>query len=238
MTLRRKTLLIIAGTFYGVIILLFFISSNILLESYTDLEKQSARRDVERVMTAYSQELSNLETTAAEWATWDDTYHFIADHNEAYIRSHLTDGTFTALSLNLMLYMDISRQIVFSKAFDLEEEEEIPLPQSIPKYLAGHDFLVTHRDAETSYAGIIALPDEWCTIQYRTPFGVQRQPALDAIEADRELLANKTALPDWGSRLPFKFLELNGLRTTDRSVARSARCFTRSCPLRARRGPG
>ena len=159
MTLRRKTLLIIAGTFYGVIILLFFISRNILLESYTDLEKQSAQRDVERVLTAYSQELSNLETTAADWATWDDTYHFIADHNEEYIRSNLTDSTFTALSLNLMLYMDTSRQIVFSKAFNLEEEEEIPLPQSIPKYLAGHDFLVTHQDTGTSYAGIIALPE-------------------------------------------------------------------------------
>jgi len=158
MTLRRKTLLIIAGTFYGVIILLFFISRNILLESYTDLEKQSTQRDVERVLTAYSQELSNLETTAADWAAWDDTYHFIADHNEEYIRSNLTDSTFTALSLNVMLYMDTSRQIVFSKAFNLEEEEEIPLPQSIPEYLAGHDFLVTHQDTETSYAGIIVLP--------------------------------------------------------------------------------
>ena len=159
MTLRRKTLLIIAGTFYGVIILLFFISSNILLESYTDLEKQSTQRDVERVITAYSQELSNLKTTSADWATWDDTYHFIADHNEEYIRSNLTDSTFTALSLNLMLYMDTSRQIIFSKAFDLEEEEEIPLPQSISEYLAGHDFLVTHQDTGTSYAGIIALPE-------------------------------------------------------------------------------
>jgi adenylate cyclase len=81
MTLRRKTLLIIAGTFYGVIILLFFISRNILLESYTDLERQSTQRDVERVLTAYSQELSNLEITAADWAAWDDTYHFVADHN-------------------------------------------------------------------------------------------------------------------------------------------------------------
>jgi len=159
MTLRRKTLLIIAGTFYGVIILLFFISRNILLESYTDLERQSTQRDVERVLTAYSQEISNLETTARDWAAWDDTYHFVADRNEEYIRSNLTDSTFTALSLNLILYMDASRQLVFGKAFNLEEEEETPLPQSISEYLAGHDFLVTHKDTESSYAGIIILPE-------------------------------------------------------------------------------
>ncbi len=159
MTLRRKTLLIIAGTFYGVIILLFFISRNILLESYTDLERHSTQRDVERVLTAYSQEISNLRATAADWAKWDDTYNFVADPNEEYIRSNLTGSTFTALSLNLMLYVDTSRQIVFGKAFNLEEEEEIPLPQSIPEYLAGHDFLGTQKDAGASYAGIIALPE-------------------------------------------------------------------------------
>ena len=159
MTLRRKTLLIIAGTFYGVIILLFFISRNILLESYADLERQSAHRDVERVLTAYSKEVSNLETTAADWASWDDTYDFISDRNEEYIRSNLTDSTFTALGLNLMLYMDTSKQIVYSKAFDLEEKEGIPLPQSIPEYLASHDFLVSYQDTEASHAGIIVLPE-------------------------------------------------------------------------------
>ena len=159
MTLRKKTLLIIAGTFYGVIILLFFISRNILLESYADLERQSTHRDVERVLAAYSQGLANLETTTADWAAWDDTYAFIAEPNEGYIRSNLTDSTFTQLGLNLMLYIDPSGQITFGKAFDLENEEEIPFPPSISTYLTEHDFLVTHRDAESSYAGTIVLPE-------------------------------------------------------------------------------
>ncbi len=159
MTLRRKTLLIIAGTFYGVIILLFFISRTILLESYADLEGQSTYRDVDRVLASYSQQLASLETTASDWAAWDDTYAFIADASEEYIRSNLTDSTFTGLGLNLMLYADSAGQIVFSKAFDLKNEEAIPLPQSIPDYLAGHEFLVNHKDTESSYAGTIILPE-------------------------------------------------------------------------------
>lgn len=159
MTLRRKTLLIIAGTFYGVIILLFFISRTILLESYTDLENQSTHRDVERVVTAYSQELSSLDTTVADWAAWDDTYAFIADPDEEYIRSNLIDSTFIELGLNLMLYIDSSGQTVFGKAFDLENEEEIPVPQSVSTYLTDHDFLVTHQDTESSYVGTIVLPE-------------------------------------------------------------------------------
>ena len=159
MTLRRKTLLIIAGTFYGVIILLFFISRNILLGSYAELEEQSTHRDLERVLASYSYELSNLKTTTADWSAWDDTYAFVADRNEDYIRSNLTDSTFTELGLHLMLYIDSSGQIVFGKAFDLKDEEQVPLPPSIPKYLAEHDFLVTHRDTESSYTGAIVLPE-------------------------------------------------------------------------------
>ena len=159
MTLRRKTLLIIAGTFYGVIILLFFISRNILLASYTDLENQSTQRDVERAATAYAQALSGLDTTTTEWAAWDDTYAFIADPNEEYIRSNLTESTFVELGLNLMLHIDSSGQTVFSKAFDLDSDEEMPLPPDITSYLARHDYLVAHQDTESRYTGTIILPE-------------------------------------------------------------------------------
>ncbi len=159
MTLRRKTLLIIAGTFYGVIILLFFLSRTILLESYTDLERQSTYRDVERVQASYSKELTSLEHTNCDRAAWDDTCEFINDANEEYIRSNLTDSTFVELGLNLMLYIDSSGQVVFSKAFDLESEEEMPLPPSISAYLADHDYLFTHQNTESRYTGAIVLPE-------------------------------------------------------------------------------
>ncbi len=159
MTLRRKTLLIIAGTFYGVIILLFFLSRNILLESYADLERQSIYRDVERVQASYSQQLASLEATNSDWAAWDDTYKFIDDANEDYIRSNLTDSTFIELGLNLMLYIDSPGQIVFSKAFDLENKEEIPLSPGISAYLADHAYLVAHQDTESKYTGTIVLPE-------------------------------------------------------------------------------
>jgi len=120
MTLRRKTLLIIAGTFYGVIILLFFISRTILLESYSDLERQSTQRDVERVLTAYSQVLSSLDTTTADRAAWDDTYAFIADPGEEYIRSNLTDSTFAELGLNLMLYKTLQGKPFSAKHLTLK----------------------------------------------------------------------------------------------------------------------
>ena len=159
MTLRKKTLLIIAGTFYGVIILLFFLSRNILLESFVRLEEQSTHQDVERVLSALSNEFAYLESTARDWAAWDDTYAFIEDANEEYLKSNLTEGTFTQMRLNIMMFIDSSGKTVFGRAFDYNNEEEIPISQSLKKHLSPDDLLLTHADTESSVTGVILLPE-------------------------------------------------------------------------------
>ena len=120
MTLRKKTLLIIGLTLAGLIVLLYFISQTILLGSYARLEEQSVQQNVERAVTALQDQLSILDSIAGDWAPWDDTYTFVEDVNEAYVAANLTDTAFANLKLNLMLFIDPSNQVVFSKAFDLE----------------------------------------------------------------------------------------------------------------------
>ncbi|GAH42577.1 unnamed protein product, partial [marine sediment metagenome] len=94
-----------------------------------------------------------MDATAGDWASWDDTYDFIEDANDEYIESNLIDGTFTELRLNLMLFINSSGQIVFGKAFDLYNEEEISIPQSLSEYLSANDLLLHHPDTESSIRG-------------------------------------------------------------------------------------
>jgi len=159
MTLRRKTLFIIGATFYGVIILLFFISRNILLGSFVELENQNAYQNTERVRSTLSREFSDLEATTGDWAAWDDTYAFIEDANTEYIESNLIDGTFVELRLNLMMFIDSAGQTVFGKAFDLDNEEAVLVPQSLQGHLTIGDILLTHSDTESSISGIVLLPE-------------------------------------------------------------------------------
>jgi len=170
MTLRKKTLLIIAATFLSLIAILYFASQNLLLNSFNELEEQNTRQNVERALSALSNDLSSLDATAGDWAGWDDTYAFIEDANTDYIESNLIDGTFTELKLNLMLFINSSGRTVFGKAFDLHNEEEIPVPQSLLEHLSDNNFLVTHPDTESSIAGIILLPEE--------PMLITSQPIL------------------------------------------------------------
>ena len=159
MTLRKKILLIIAVTFLSLLTILYFTSQNILLGSFAKLEEQNVHQNVERVLSALSKDLSSLDATAGDWAGWDDTYAFIEDANTDYIKSNLIDGTFTELNLNLMLFINSSGRTVFSKAFDLYNETEIPMSQSLQEHLSTSDLLLTHPDTESSITGLVLLPE-------------------------------------------------------------------------------
>jgi len=131
MTLRKKALMTVGITITGLLIILYFISQITLVRGFTELEEQHTRQNVERALSALSNDLLTLDAIVGDWASWDDTYDFIEDANDEYIESNLIDGTFTELRLNLMLFINSSGQIVFGKAFDLYNEEEITIPQSL-----------------------------------------------------------------------------------------------------------
>jgi len=159
MTLRKKILLIVGVTFISLIVIIYATSRLILLESLAELEEQKTRQDVERVQSALSDTLSSLDATASDWAAWDDTYAFIKNASTEYIQSNLNDGTFVTLRLNLMLFVDSSSQTVFGKAFDIHNEEEISVPQSLRGHLSGDSHLLRHPDTESSITGVVLLPE-------------------------------------------------------------------------------
>jgi len=146
-------------TLASLILILYAVSRVILLDSFTELEEQSTRRNVERILSALSNDLSILNHLTGDWAGWDDTYAFIEDANDNYIKSNLVDETFTELKLNIMLFINSSGQIIFGKGFDLKNRKEIPVPKSLQEHISANSLLVCHPDTKSSITGIILLPE-------------------------------------------------------------------------------
>ncbi|MDY7077969.1 MAG: CHASE4 domain-containing protein [Chloroflexota bacterium] len=159
MALRKKTLIIVSITTFSLIMILYAASRITLLGSFTELENQFVRRDVGRATSALTGELDALDAVLFDWAAWDDTYRFIKDGNEAYIESNFVDETFTSIRLNLVLLVNPSGQIVFGKGFDLHNEEEVPVPQSIQDQIIAGGLLLHHPDTEGSLTGLLLLPE-------------------------------------------------------------------------------
>ncbi|OCQ99703.1 multi-sensor hybrid histidine kinase [Oscillatoriales cyanobacterium USR001] len=135
MNLRKKTLLIIGAALVSLIVVLAGTASTILSHNFHNLEAQYVRQDVARALDALDDDLFHLQTSAQDYAEWDDTYAYIKSPNDEYIKSNLIDSTFTYLRLNLLIMTDINRKIVFGKGFDLNRKTEVPIPESIKEYL-------------------------------------------------------------------------------------------------------
>lgn len=159
MTLRKKTLLIMGAILVSLIGILYAVQPNILLHSFADLERQNSKKNVGRALNALSDDISGLVTMTNDWATWDDTYNFIEDGNEAYIEANPTNATIEGLRVNVMFFVNSSGQIIFSKALDLQSGKEVLIPQSLLEHLHLDSILVHHPDTESSVSGIILIPE-------------------------------------------------------------------------------
>lgn len=159
MTLRSKTLIIVGVAIVGLIGVLYVASRVIALASFAELEERAASQNVEQVLSSVSEELSILDTTVYDWASWDDTYSFMDNENPEYVRSNLLDDTFVALRLNVLLLVDPSGWITFGKAFDLQSEQQSALPEGLMEHLSPEGLLLSPEDTRGKVAGVLLLDE-------------------------------------------------------------------------------
>ncbi len=102
MTIRAKTLVLVVSTLLVSAAILYLILSALLLKSYSELEMESANRDMRRLQKVFSSDLKKLLTDTEDWASWDDTYTFTQDKNQEYISSNLRQSTPSDLGLDFI----------------------------------------------------------------------------------------------------------------------------------------
>lgn len=159
MSVRRKVIVIITAFFICFIIGAYLISQTILSNIFVRMEQKHAFSTTQSVLKIFNAMLSNLSVKTADWSSWDDTYNFIEDKNEDYIKSNLVDGTFVGLNINLMLFIDTEGKIVFGKNFDLDKQKELPIPESLREHLKPEGLLLKHATLKSAYQGVLLLPE-------------------------------------------------------------------------------
>ena len=159
MTLRRKILLIIGATLVALILGCFGISSTILLRGFDGLEQQATREDVQRVVSAFTDELANLSAKAANWAAWDDSYAFVQNGNNKFIQSNCSGSTFADLRLNVMLFVDASGRVVFSAVTTYAVARKRRCTEGFLQYvLACDNGVLWHATVGSVKEGVVQLP--------------------------------------------------------------------------------
>lgn len=132
----------------------------VMLPGLEGMEASYATENLERAVNAIEDDGRNLQIVVNDWASWDDTYQYIEDKNERYIKSNIVDSTFTINRLNFIIYFDTKGDIVFGEGFDYKEElEEIEIPSQLTDQLRSLDLVGNTGKIAESHNGLIALPE-------------------------------------------------------------------------------
>jgi sensor domain CHASE-containing protein len=113
-------------------------------------------QDILRVTDALRSEMDDLSVKLGDWAQWDDTYQYAADHNEEYVISNLQNETFEMLGLDVVLIADGSGATVFKK--NIENGEEKPFQDTLEQYFSNKVPQV-FSEGRNRYEDIINTPE-------------------------------------------------------------------------------
>src|SRR3990170_8869141 len=106
MKIRSKTIIIVVLATISMVSILYVASQSILLNSFAELEAQDTRQNVERVTSALSNEVSELNSKCGDWAEWDDTYVYVQDLNDGYRQSNLVPASLINIRINFLLFVN------------------------------------------------------------------------------------------------------------------------------------
>jgi two-component sensor histidine kinase/sensor domain CHASE-containing protein len=157
MSIRLRTLILIAGTTAALLALLYAVSAFVFLDRFARLENREALRSLEQARNALSGELDELAVFNHDWAAWDDTYSFIQDGNLAFVEANLMDETFVGAGLDLMLFLDRAGRVVFGRSYDRQQNTTLPVPAEVLRNLGPGSRLVPQTDRDESFGGVLLL---------------------------------------------------------------------------------
>lgn len=219
MGLRKKTLITISTTLILMVLIIYSITSSILLGGYAKLEKENVLLSMNQTMRVIDDELVQLQSIVGDWALWNDTYVFVQNKNQKYFDDNLMDSTLVNLHVNVLLFINTAGEIVYCKYLDLETARGEACPESIKKYLSLEgSFLLRNENKKETLAGLAILPENPIFLA-STPIltSQHKGPVMGTLVAGRYLNTPEVKRLSSLINLPVTFERLDGPSLSDPS---------------------
>ncbi|NDY74232.1 diguanylate cyclase domain-containing protein [Desulfobacter hydrogenophilus] len=173
------------------VLIIYSITSEILLGGYAKLEKENILLSMDQAIKIIDNELVHLQSIVGEWAACNDTYFFVQHKNQKYIDDNLMDSTLANLHVNFLLFINTAGEIVYCKYFNPETGRGETCPESIKKYLSfDGSFLLRNKSKKEALAGLAILPENPSFLASAPILTSQRKgPVMGTLIAGRYLNA-------------------------------------------------
>lgn len=159
MNLRKKTALLILVFIAVVVVPFYYVSSTIFQRGFNSLEVAEIRENVRHAQQTVADLLDEMDRTAVDWASWDDTYAFMEDLNHDYIDSNLSGDTLPAIRMNMIAFVRPSGELLYGQGFDLASKKSRPIPGDFGDRLSALPPLLRVGSASNGVKGILQLAE-------------------------------------------------------------------------------
>jgi|GEM_PF-593110 len=149
------------------LLLIYSASHLLLLRGFLTIENEAMKQDVKRAQDAIADDIGKVDYIAHDWAVWDDTYAFIQDRNEAYIKNNLSAESLIRLKLNFILYINTAGEIIYQGAVDVKQAKLIPVPDDLLKQFSTDTLFIKHADGNSSIKGLTLFRNQTFIIASR-----------------------------------------------------------------------
>lgn len=192
-SIRNRIRAILVLMFISAVLAVFLILNNVMMDKIDILENRYATENMERVQNIVDHETQRLAATAVDWAVWDDTYEYIHDKSEKYVKANFVGSAFSNLGINTMVFIDEHGEIVFDGELDPEKKELGPVSRDFIDYIKKSP-VASNTDPDYRLHGIIMLPDRAmmvaaCPILLSDGNGPVRGHLVMGIDFDDEKIA-------------------------------------------------
>lgn len=157
MSMRVKTLAILAVLAAAVVVANGLAERAIILPKFLALQRDEAGRNLRRVESALHRDLEQLGRSTRDYAEWDDACRFVEQPSQEFVRSNLAPNIFSTFRLNLIHIYDADRRLVWGQTRDFTDGSPLELAGLGSDGLAGVSALFEHTAPPRSTAGFVDL---------------------------------------------------------------------------------
>ncbi|GFP74105.1 HD domain-containing phosphohydrolase [Clostridium fungisolvens] len=149
MSVKLKTLFISTVSFLLFLTITICLSYLIFFRFIANIENTGVNNSFRTFDSILDREEQAIKRTSLDWAHWDDTYNFMTDKNEEYIKSNLVNQSLQQLNLGFIILLDKNNKIFYEIDGDIKDRERNILIDKITNIRYRKFFNPDRIDAET-----------------------------------------------------------------------------------------
>jgi len=125
--IRWKITILVAALFAVLAIAEIYVAQDVLMPSFTALERREADVAMRRIDFAVKRTFEQLQQACISWGNWADTYRFVHGDNPRFVAENITPIGLKELNVNVAIITDLNGRFLAAAALDLRSGRALDL---------------------------------------------------------------------------------------------------------------